>query len=82
MTQRGIIFYALFFEFSKKGEENLEERLLFDVQTLSNVTVEDCIDMYRLKGYCAICNDGRLEGFVKEPKANENLKLIWLNAAI
>lgn len=62
----------------------MEEKLLFDVQTLANVTVEDCIEMYKRKGFAAICNDGRLEGFVKEPdpQAHTNLKLIWLNAAI
>ena len=62
----------------------MEKKLLFDVQTLANVTVEDCLEMYKRKGYAAICNDGRLEGFVKEPdpQAHTNLKLIWLNAAI
>lgn len=62
----------------------MEDKLFFDTQTLKNVTVDDCIDMYRRKGYAAICNDGHLEGFVKdpEPQAHENLKLIWLNAAI
>lgn len=63
----------------------MEDKLFFDAQTLKNVTVDDCIEMYRRKGYAAICNDGHLEGFVKydpEPQAHENLKLIWLNAAI
>ena len=62
----------------------MEERLTFDAQTLANVTVEDCFEMYKRKGYCAICNDGKLLGFVKEPqdKPDEHLKLIWLNAAI
>ena len=62
----------------------MEERLFFDVQTLANVTVEDCMEMYRCKGFCAICNDGRLDGFIKEPdlSSGEHLKLIWLNAAI
>ena len=62
----------------------MESKLFFDAQTLANVTIEDCIEMYKRKGYCAICNDGRLEGFIKEPDLNsgENLKLIWLNAAI
>lgn len=68
----------------QKGEKNLEDLLLFDVQTLTNVTIEDCEEMYKRKGYCAICNDGRLDGFVKEPegRSGEHLKLIWLNAAI
>lgn len=62
----------------------MEDKLLFNAETLANVTVEDCMEMYKRKGYAAICNDGRLEGFVKEPdyQAHENLKLIWLNAAI
>ena len=62
----------------------MDEILLFDAQTLANVTVEDCIDMYKCNGYCAICEDGKLWGFVKEPqdKPDEHLKLIWLNAAI
>ena len=62
----------------------MEDKLLFNAETLANVTVEDCMEMYKRKGYAAICNDGRLEGFVKEPdpQAHTNLKLIWLNAAI
>ncbi len=62
----------------------MEERLFFSAQTLANVTVEDCEEMYRRKNYCAICQDGKLWGFVKEPddKPDEHLKLIWLNAAI
>lgn len=62
----------------------MEERLLFNAQILANVTVEDCEEMYRHKNYCAICNDGKLWGFVKEPEETqgEHLKLIWLNAAI
>ena len=61
----------------------MEDLLLFDKLTLANVTVEDCMEMYRRKGYCAICNDGRLDGFVKEPDPNSggHLKLIWFNAA-
>lgn len=62
----------------------MEDRLLFDALTLANVTVEDCEEMYKRKGYCAICQDGKLWGFIKEPedKPDEHLKLIWLNAAI
>ncbi len=62
----------------------MEDKLLFNAETLANVTVEDCMEMYKRKGYAAICNDGRLDGFVKEPegKPHEHLKLIWLNAAI
>lgn len=50
----------------------------------SGFSLGDCLEIYQEKGYCAICNDGKLEGFVKEPegKPNESLKLIWLNAAI
>ena len=61
----------------------MEEKLLFDAQTLANVTVEDCMEMYKRKGYAAICNDGRLDGFIKEPDPDSggHLKLIWLNAA-
>lgn len=62
----------------------MEDRLFFDALTLANVTVEDCEEMYRCKNFCAICNDGKLLGFVKEPSGEEgeHLKLIWLNAAI
>lgn len=61
----------------------MEEKLLFDAETLANVTIEDCEDMYRRKGYAAICNDGRLEGFVKLPdNESDHLKLLWLNSAI
>lgn len=62
----------------------MEERLLFDAQTLANVTIEDCEEMYKRKRFCAICNDGRLDGFIKEPeeRAGKHLKLIWFNAAI
>lgn len=68
----------------QKGAKNLEERLFFDAQTLNNVTLEDCVQMYHFKNYSAICNDGRLLGFVKEPSGaeGEHMKLIWLNAAI
>lgn len=61
----------------------MEERLFFTTETLANVTVEDCEEMYRRKSYCAICNDGHLEGFVLEPETkSNNLKLIWFNRAI
>jgi hypothetical protein len=61
----------------------LEELLLFNPETLANVTIEDCEEMYRRKSYCAICNDGQLEGFVLESETKSNhLKLIWFNRAI
>ena len=47
------------------------------------VTVDDCIDLYERKGYAAICNDGKLEGFVIEEKpckAAKKLKFFWLNS--
>lgn len=30
---------------------------------LDAVTVQDCIDMYDLKGYATVINDGRVSGF-------------------
>lgn len=46
------------------------------------VTVEDCIDLYQRKGYAAICNNGKLEGFVLEErkdKHSDKVRFIWLN---
>ena len=36
------------------------------IMELNNVTVQDCIDMYNMKGMVTICNDGRVIGFEKE----------------
>lgn len=46
------------------------------------ISIDDCERLYEL-GYNAIVNDGRLDGFVKEPdgKSQEHIKIIWLNAA-
>lgn len=33
---------------------------------LSEVTLEDCIDLYEKKGISSIINDGRIINFVKE----------------
>ena len=33
---------------------------------LENVTIQDCIDMYVMKGKVAIINNGKVEGFVSE----------------
>ena len=46
------------------------------------VTVEDCIDLYQRKGYAAICNNGKLEGFVLEErkKHSDKIRFIWLNS--
>lgn len=44
----------------------------------AKVTVEDCIVLYQ-KGYSAIINDGKLEGFVREDLAEKRLKFLWLN---
>ena len=35
---------------------------------LENVTIQDCIDMYVMKGKVTIINDGKVEGFVSENK--------------
>lgn len=48
-------------------------------KALVELTVEDCMDLYERKGYRAICNDGRLDGFVREDQA-EKIELIWLNS--
>lgn len=44
----------------------MKERLTFDRQTLDNVTVDDCNDMYFKKGFYALIEDGLLIAFVKE----------------
>ena len=48
------------------------------------ITVDDCIVLYEQKGYAAICNNGKLEGFMldsqKNKAATKNLKFIWLNS--
>lgn len=45
------------------------------------ITVEDCIDLYTRRGLSAICNDGKLEGFVEEhEKRSDKFRFIWLNA--
>ena len=46
------------------------------------ISIDDCERLYEL-GYNAIVNDGRLDGFVREPegKPGEHIKLIWFNAA-
>lgn len=52
-------------------------------KSLVDLTIEDCMDIYERRGYRAICNDGVLEGFVKEKSdQEETLQLIWLNKAI
>ena len=33
---------------------------------LNNVTLEDCIDLYEMKGIYTIINDGYIKDFVKE----------------
>ena len=33
---------------------------------LSNVTLEECLDMYKMKNMITIINDGRMINFVKE----------------
>ena len=46
------------------------------------ITVDDCIDLYARKGYAAICNDGQLDGFVREEdskRSKKKLKFIWLH---
>lgn len=46
------------------------------------ISIDDCERLYEL-GYNAIVNDGRLDGFIKDPegKPQEHIKIIWLNAA-
>lgn len=59
----------------------MEERMLFDDQTLANVTVEDCEELFKRKGFCALCNSGRLDGFVRESIDNK-WRLIWEHAPV
>lgn len=33
---------------------------------LESVTVQDCIDLYRMKQKCTVINDGRIIGFVEK----------------
>lgn len=33
---------------------------------LQTLTIQDCLDNYRVKGQCAILNDGKLIGFQQE----------------
>lgn len=33
---------------------------------LEAVTVQDCIDLYRMKGKCTVINDGRILGFIEK----------------
>lgn len=42
------------------------EKIVFDRQTLDNVTLEDCIEMYEKKGFYAVIEDGQLLAFIKE----------------
>lgn len=44
-------------------------------------TVEDCMALYEQKGYAAIINNGKLEGFfIEKPQRKDNrLLFIWLN---
>lgn len=47
--------------------------------TLVELTVEDCMDLYERGGYRAVCNDGKLDGFVRDNDQAETLEFIWLN---
>ena len=38
---------------------------------LSQVALQDCIDMYFFRGKSAVINDGELKGFEKEPYVQE-----------
>ena len=38
---------------------------------LSQVTLQDCMDMYFFRGKSATINDGELKGFEKEPYVQE-----------
>lgn len=37
----------------------------------SEVTLQDCIDMYQMKGQYAVINDGEVSGFEKEIPADD-----------
>jgi len=39
--------------------------------SLSQVTLQDCMDMYFFRGKSAIINDGELKGFEKGPYVQE-----------
>ena len=36
------------------------------IMELDNVTIQDCLDMYNIKGMITIINDGKVLGFKKE----------------
>lgn len=36
------------------------------IMELDNVTIQDCLDMYNMKGMITIINDGKVLGFEKE----------------
>ena len=40
---------------------------------LSQVTLQDCMDMYFFRGKSAVINDGELKGFEKEPYIQETI---------
>lgn len=47
-----------------------------------DITVKDCEELYEHEGYAAICNDGQLDGFVREEhfyRQKDRLKFIWPN---
>ena len=46
------------------------------------VTVEDCIDLYLRRGYAAICNNGKLEGFVLEERKDKHSDKVRLYGLI
>ena len=48
-------------------------------KSLVDLTVQDCIDLYENEGFRAVCNDGQLDGFIKEYDQAQKLELIWLN---
>ena len=48
-------------------------------KSLSELTVQNCMELYQKEGYRAICNDGQLDGFVKDSDQAEKLEFIWLN---
>lgn len=48
---------------------------------LDDITVDDCEELYEREGYAAMCNDGQLDGFVREEdlyRQKNKLKFIWL----
>lgn len=48
-------------------------------KSLVDLTVQDCINFYEHEGYVAVCNDGQLDGFVKEYDQAQKLEFIWFN---